>query len=80
MQLTTSSFIPGLSPGARAALAGAVGSLALATALAADNPVTPPSQAQFGGQGVEALAQGRHVVTDCSVTWTDKDGKVYCFS
>ena len=40
----------------------------------------PPSQAQFGGQCTEALAQGRHVVTDCTSTWTDKDGKTYCFS
>ncbi|MGA7823600.1 MAG: hypothetical protein WCA14_05355 [Steroidobacteraceae bacterium] len=79
MQRTTSSFILRVSPGARAAFA-LIGWLALATALAADNPPTPPSQAQFGGQCTEGLAQGRHVVTDCSVTWTDKDGKVYCFS
>jgi hypothetical protein len=40
----------------------------------------PPSdQAQFGGQCAEALAEGKHVPTDCSVNWTDKDGKVYCF-
>ena len=77
MQRTTSSFILRVSPGARAAFA-LIGWLALATALAADNPPTPPSQAQFGGQCTEGLAQGRHVVTDCSVTWTDKDGKVYC--
>jgi hypothetical protein len=35
---------------------------------------------QFGGQCAEALAQGRHVMTNCALTWTDKDGKVYCFS
>jgi YHS domain-containing protein len=39
---------------------------------------TPP--AQFGGQCAEGLAEGKHVMTDCSVTWTDKDGKVYCYS
>src|SRR6202789_74255 len=39
-----------------------------------------PAQAEFGGQCTEALAQGRHVMTDCSTTWTDKDGKTYCFA
>lgn len=48
-------------------------------ARAADGPVTP-SQAQFGGQCTEALAEGRHVMTGCTSTWTDKDGKTYCFS
>jgi YHS domain-containing protein len=41
---------------------------------------TAPSQAQFGGQCVAALAEGKHVATDCTSTWTDKDGKIYCFS
>jgi YHS domain-containing protein len=40
----------------------------------------PPPQAEFGGQCTEALAEGRHVATNCATTWTDKDGKVYCFS
>jgi YHS domain-containing protein len=40
----------------------------------------PPPPAQFGGQCVEALAEGRHVMTNCTSTWTDKDGKTYCFS
>jgi YHS domain-containing protein len=35
---------------------------------------------QFGGQCTEGLAQGRHVMTNCAITWADKDGKVYCFS
>jgi YHS domain-containing protein len=48
-------------------------------AYAAD-PALPTSQAQFGGQCVEALAAGQHVMTSCAVTWTDKDGKTYCFS
>ena len=39
----------------------------------------PSSKAQFGGQCAEGLAEGQHVMTDCSVTWTDKEGKVYCF-
>jgi YHS domain-containing protein len=48
-------------------------------ALAADAPVDP-SQAEFGGQCAEALAEGQHVQTSCSISWQDKDGKVYCFS
>src|SRR5882724_5511852 len=39
-----------------------------------------PSQTQFGGQCTEALAEGKHVTTNCTTTWTDKDGKTYCFS
>jgi YHS domain-containing protein len=35
---------------------------------------------EFGGQCAESLAEGKHVMTNCSVTWTDKEGKVYCFS
>lgn len=38
------------------------------------------AQPQFGNQDVEGLAEGRHVVTDCSVNWKDDDGKVYCFA
>jgi hypothetical protein len=42
------------------------------------SPVSP-SQAEFGGQSAQDLAAGRHVMTNCSITWSDKDGKVYCF-
>lgn len=35
---------------------------------------------EFDGQCVEGLAQGKHVPTDCAITWADKDGKTYCFS
>lgn len=38
------------------------------------------SKTQFGGQCAEGLATGRHVMTNCSVSWTDRDGKVYCFN
>src|ERR1700687_5896722 len=48
-------------------------------AIAAD-AVTPTSQVQFGGQCTEGVAEGRDVMTDCTTTWTDKDGKAYCFS
>jgi len=40
----------------------------------------PASAIQFGGQCVEGLSVSRHVMTNCALTWTDKDGKVYCFS
>ena len=46
---------------------------------AANAPLTP-SQAQFGGQCTEGLSEGQHVMTNCSVNWTDQDGKAYCFS
>ncbi len=52
--------------------------LAMGTAFAAD--VVSPDKAEFGGQCTEGLAEGKHVMTDCSVNWKDKDGKVYCFS
>jgi YHS domain-containing protein len=48
-------------------------------AFAADAPLAP-SKAEFGGQCPEALSEGQHVATDCSITWKDKDGKSYCFS
>ena len=38
------------------------------------------SQVQFGGQCTEGLAEGRHVMTNCTTTWIDKDGKAYCFN
>jgi len=43
------------------------------------SPATP-AHAQFGGQCAEGMAEDAHVETDCSVNWTSKDGKVYCFS
>jgi YHS domain-containing protein len=62
----------------------------LCTAAAASSPAlltgaqaadaSAPSEPQFGGQCTEALAEGRHVATNCTSTWTDKDGKTYCFS
>ena len=53
--------------------------LSSALAYAADAPVSP-DKAEFGGQCAEGLAEGKHVMTDCSVNWKDKDGKTYCFS
>jgi YHS domain-containing protein len=37
------------------------------------------TNAQYNGQCAEGMAEGQHVVTDCSVNWTAKDGKEYCF-
>lgn len=56
------------------------GALLTGPAFAADNPAPDSPQVQFGGQCAEGLASGRHVLTNCTITWTDKDGKVYCFS
>jgi hypothetical protein len=50
------------------------------TATSTSTSTSTAPQTEFGGQCVEALAEGRHVATDCTTTWTDKDGKVYCFS
>ena len=50
------------------------------SALGADTTPAPSPEVQFGGQCTEGLAQGRHVMTNCALSWTDKDGKVYCFS
>ena len=44
------------------------------------DPIAPDPQLQFGGECAEGLAEGRHVATDCQVTWTDQEGKRYCFS
>jgi len=67
------------SPRRLAALAMMIG-ISLGCA-GADNPKTVPqaADAQFGGQCAQALAGGHHVMTDCSINWTDKDGKFYCF-
>ena len=48
--------------------------------VSADEPAATQSDVQFGGQCAEGLAEGQHVMTNCSTKWTDKDGKTYCFS
>jgi YHS domain-containing protein len=60
----------------------AIAALSLAMtnrAHAADAAAAPP-QPEFGGQCTEGLAEGQHVKTNCTTTWTNKDGKTYCFS
>jgi hypothetical protein len=65
----------------RTALCAAVLGLLPASQLAlAAEAAGSLSKAQFGGQSANALALGRHTMTNCAVTWADKDGKVYCFS
>jgi len=49
-------------------------------ASAADAPSPAAAQPEFGGQCTEALAEGRHLLTNCTVRWADRGGKVYCFS
>ncbi len=39
----------------------------------------PKENKPFGNDDVVALAQGRHVATDCSVPWIGGDGNTYCF-
>ena len=64
-----------------------IGVLVLGSWLAAGVPAATPAegvaaspQAEFGGQCTEALSEGQHLMTNCSITWTDKDGKLFCFS
>ncbi|HEV3179089.1 MAG TPA: hypothetical protein VGZ05_01360 [Steroidobacteraceae bacterium] len=74
-----SLLVAGASMFGRAALVGALLAYAALIPASADGP-TPASAVQFGGQCAEGLSQGRHVMTNCTSTWTAKDGKVYCFS
>jgi hypothetical protein len=57
----------------RAAVLAAV--LALSSALPA-----AAAEGEFDDQCVMGLASGQNAKTDCSVNWTDEDGRVYCFS
>ena len=80
MQRDVSNFLAALARiFGRAALVSALLACLPLTPAAADGP-PPAAPVQFGGQCAEGLSQGRHVMTNCAVTWTDKDGKVYCFS
>ncbi|MGE0025132.1 MAG: hypothetical protein AB7S70_16050, partial [Hyphomicrobium sp.] len=35
---------------------------------------------EFGGECLMGLAEGKRIKTTCKVTWSDSDGKTYCFS
>jgi len=61
--------------------AGAAAADANAPAAASSGAASSVAAApEFGGQCTEGLAEGHHTMTNCAITWTGKDGKVYCFS
>jgi YHS domain-containing protein len=43
-------------------------------------PAAGAAQPEFGGQCAMGLSEGHSIATDCTITWTAKDGKRYCFS
>jgi YHS domain-containing protein len=53
--------------------------LAAATALLAIIVTAPAQAGEFDGACAMGLASGEVKKTDCSVNWTDSDGKTYCF-
>jgi YHS domain-containing protein len=61
-------------------LSALLAAFAPGAARAAEGAAATAAQVQFDGQCAEGLAEGQHVTTNCSITWTDKDGKTYCFS
>src|SRR6476620_4747315 len=51
-----------------------------ASSVVAEDLVTPASpKGEFGNECATGLASGQEVKTDCSVSWSAPDGKVYCF-
>ena len=62
-------------------LAGAAPAVAEDAASSATPAATPAAaEGEFDDYCAMGLASGQTVKTDCSVTWTGDDGKVYCFS
>ena len=60
-----------------------LGSIAITAAAALLLGLAGPSDAaegEFDDSCAMGLASGQTVKTDCSVNWTDEEGKVYCFS
>ena len=63
-----------------------VAPVAAENAAATATPASPaaatavPTKGEFDNSCAMGLAEGQTVKTDCSVNWTDADGKVYCFS
>lgn len=64
---------------ARAVALTAVFALGIACLHASTGFAADTAAPEFGGQCAMSLAQGQHVPTDCSIRWSDKDGKTYCF-
>lgn len=42
-------------------------------------PAQTQGQREFGNYCAQGLAEGKRIRTDCSVSWTAPDGRVYCF-
>ena len=86
------SYIPIRSPLASlarsAAIAAALSFGIAAEAQVADQTPAPanhattpaPAKGEFNNFCTEGLASGQLAKTDCSVNWTDSDGRIYCFS
>ena len=70
---TTSLWLPAL-PVKPALVAAALSLATMGTTLAME------PHGEFGESCAMGLASGQTVKTDCSVNWTDEDGRVYCFS
>lgn len=76
MKLTDATTTSTKTTLSRFALAGTAALFALALGGVANAATT---HAQYNGQCAEGMAEGQHVTTDCSVNWTAKNGKEYCF-
>lgn len=66
---------PGVHRGALVALTFVV--VLVAHVLAAGG--VRAAEPEFGGSCAMGLAEGKHIKTDCKITWTSPDGKLYCF-
>jgi hypothetical protein len=42
-------------------------------------PQAYAAEPEFGGACAMGLAEGKRIRTDCSITWTSPEGKLYCF-
>jgi YHS domain-containing protein len=75
---------PIFSAVAAALLLGLAAAVPAAAEDAASSPAPAASPApvkgEFDDYCVMGLSEGQNIKTDCSVTWTGEDGKVYCFS
>jgi hypothetical protein len=68
-------------PGNRYVAGLHVAAIAALLALACTTPLSAAdTKGEFDDQCTMGLASGQTVKTDCSVNWTDEDGRVYCFS
>jgi hypothetical protein len=66
-----------------AALAGVAFARAAVGDVAAPSAAAPKAataaEPEFAGQCAMGLAEGQALATDCSIRWTARDGRVYCF-